>query len=407
MKKLLALLLLLASAGFADPLSFHIPLVGSSGGGGTSGSISISAGQVGFGTGINAIGGDAGLTYSGGTLTATHFVGDGSGLTGVGGGGSPSWTSIIGVPSGVANISNSTGSVTVTTVNATTGTFTNIAGTLSTANQSNVTGLGTIASLSAGSIAATGNITGSPLISTSINGTVSGTFGYFRYVSGSTASIGTAGFGSTATSGAANVSGTITAQNITVLGTCTNCGAGGGSSGTPSFTYITISKTWVVPTGVTWVKATVTGGGGGGGGCNGTACAGGGGAGSPTGVKTFTGLSAGQSVTATIGLGGLGGFNRWEQRFGWYGQLTSRLRDNLRRLRKRCDCCCWQHEYHGGIQQRRSCLRRDWGRNGLLLCRSTGRCRYWSGRWYDAAGLRRRFLLGHGRLFAQWYELRV
>jgi hypothetical protein len=92
-----------------------------------------SANQVQYNNGSGGFAGDSGLTYSGGLLTATNisttdltasgnvtaaaFYGDGSHLTGIGISSVP-WVSITSVPAGVANISNSMGSVSATTFTA-------------------------------------------------------------------------------------------------------------------------------------------------------------------------------------------------------------------------------------------------------------------------------------------------
>lgn len=63
---------------------------------------------------------------------------------------------------------------------------------------------------------------------------------------------------------------------------------------------------WVIPTGVTKVKATVVGGGGGSGGTSSNAGSGGGGGGGSA-IKIVTGLTPGNTVTATVGAGGTAG----------------------------------------------------------------------------------------------------
>ncbi len=110
--------------------------------GGTSGSIQFNNGTN------NTLGGGSGFTTDGSNVSSTGYVsasggfyGDGSHLTGIAGS-SVSWTSITGVPAGVTNISNSTGSVTATTF-----TGTNLGGTLTTAAQPNITSLGSLTGL--------------------------------------------------------------------------------------------------------------------------------------------------------------------------------------------------------------------------------------------------------------------
>jgi hypothetical protein len=71
----------------------------------------------------------------------------------------------------------------------------------------------------------------------------------------------------------------------------------------------TSSGTFTVPAGVTAVKATVIGAGGGGGGTasGNSACGGGGGGGGGTSYVYVTGLTAGGTVTVTVGTAGTGG----------------------------------------------------------------------------------------------------
>lgn len=96
--------------------------------GGTSGSIQFNNGTT------TSLGGGNGLTTDGSNVSATGYIsgstfyGDGSHLTGIAGGGSssPSWYAVQNIPTVVQNISNSTGSVTVTSINAATATLTSI-----------------------------------------------------------------------------------------------------------------------------------------------------------------------------------------------------------------------------------------------------------------------------------------
>lgn len=195
-----------------------------------------------------AFGGSASFTWNGSLVSATAFKGDGSQLTGIAGSSSPSWYAVTNIPTVLQNISNSTGSVTVTSINAVNGAFSgtitptvygiNIATTgsntqalyisgtsmdgalgLAYFNNPNWVTIGTQTGNSpvtpndalqiTGGIAMTGSITGTTLISTSAGGTVSGTNLYARAVSGSTGTFGA----------------------ITV-GSCTGCGGGGSSIST-------------------------------------------------------------------------------------------------------------------------------------------------------------------------------
>lgn len=106
--------------------------------GGISGSVQINNGS---GT---SLGGDSFFTYlagllqvtsisttnisSTGPISASTYYGDGSHLTGISSGGVSSYNSLTNIPSVLANISNSTGSVTVTSVNASTFTGGNFVG---------------------------------------------------------------------------------------------------------------------------------------------------------------------------------------------------------------------------------------------------------------------------------------
>lgn len=88
----------------------------------------------------------AGNVLVSGTVSATHFVGDGSGLTGISGGVTPSWSSITGIPVQVQAVSNS-GNISLT------------------------------------NLTLTGTLSGTSLVSTALNGVVSGTYGYYTNVS--------------------------------------------------------------------------------------------------------------------------------------------------------------------------------------------------------------------------------
>lgn len=90
-------------------------------------------------------------------------------------------------------------------------------------------------------------------------------------------------------------------------GTLSWATAGGSSSPipTPDIKTTGTSATWTIPAGVTKVKVTMIGGGGGGGGANGCtfAVGSGGGAGGYS-VVYLTGLTAGNTITYTVGAGG-------------------------------------------------------------------------------------------------------
>jgi len=89
-------------------------------------------------------------------------------------------------------------------------------------------------------------------------------------------------------------------------GTVERCGtlrASGG--GFTRMQVLTSGTSWIVPSGISTVKATMVGGGGGGGGSNGSASPlGAGGGGGATVIKYFTGLSEGSSIPYSIGAGG-------------------------------------------------------------------------------------------------------
>ena len=75
----------------------------------------------------------------------------------------------------------------------------------------------------------------------------------------------------------------------------------------PRAEVFTSSGTFTVPSGVTACKVTVVGGGGGGGGAYQADRAGCGGGGGGTAIEWITGLTAGDTVSVTIGAGGTGG----------------------------------------------------------------------------------------------------
>ena len=79
--------------------------------------------------------------------------------------------------------------------------------------------------------------------------------------------------------------------------------AGGGATGIGA-TVFTSSGTFTIPSGVTAVKATIVGGGGGGGRGNGQSAGGGGGGGAA--IKYLTSLTAGNTISVTVGGAGTG-----------------------------------------------------------------------------------------------------
>jgi len=117
------------------------------------------------------------------------------------------------------------------------------------------------------------------------------------------------------TSGVIRVGDTIASQGGTTFGTVSSFGTGTGGVGTynmsasgtiASTTVCTTGGTFTIPTGVTQVKVTVWGGGGGGNGGNSASAGGGGGSGGAA-IKWLTGLTPGNTLAVTVGLGGTRG----------------------------------------------------------------------------------------------------
>ncbi|MDP3078693.1 tail fiber domain-containing protein [Bradyrhizobium sp.] len=103
--------------------------------------------------------------------TAAQFIGGGAGLTGVTAA-AMSWYGLTAIPTQVAAVSDS-GNISMGLVSST----------FLYANQLSAT-TASIGTLGVGAVAASGNITGSPLISTSAAGVVSGNYVYGRVISG-------------------------------------------------------------------------------------------------------------------------------------------------------------------------------------------------------------------------------
>lgn len=99
---------------------------------------------------------------------------------------------------------------------------------------------------------------------------------------------------------APGASGNVLTSNGT---TWTSAAAVVGLGGMQAFTTAGSGQTFTIPAGVTKVKVTVTGGGGGGGLYGGCSSACGGGAGG-TAIKFLSGLTAGNTITVTVGAAG-------------------------------------------------------------------------------------------------------
>lgn len=107
-----------------------------------------------------------------------------------------------------------------------------------------------------------------------------------------------------------NSSDTAVLRSSTDVLTNKTIGAGGLSGLTLSKQVFTSSGTFTIPSGITSVKATVTGAGGAGGGATTTANASGtGGGGAGTAIKWLSGLTPGNTLTVTVGTGGTGSAN--------------------------------------------------------------------------------------------------
>lgn len=138
-------------------------------------------------------------------------------------------------------------------------------------------------------------------------------------VSGGSTGLTTSG-GPVTTAGTITLGGTLAASNggtgLTSPGTAgnvlTSTGTGWVSSAVLSslstMQVFSSSGTFTVPAGVKIIKVTVVGAGGGGGGVTGNyASPGGGGGGGGAAIKTISGVTPGDTVTVTVGVGGIAG----------------------------------------------------------------------------------------------------
>jgi len=160
------------------------------------------------------------------------------------------------------------------------------------------------------------NLTGTASIN--INGTVGATTqntGYFTTMRLYGATSGYVGLSPAAVAGSTtytlpSADGT-NGQTLTTngSGTLSWATAGGSSSPipTPDVKTTGTSATWTIPAGVTKVKVTLVGGGGGGGADNSGSYTGGGGGAGGYAIVYLTGLTAGNTLTYTVGAGGGGG----------------------------------------------------------------------------------------------------
>lgn len=194
-------------------------------------------------------------------VTASTYFGDGSHLTGIAAGTSPSWYAIQNIPTVIQGISNSTGSVTVTSINAAAATLTNI---------------------TAGALTASGVVSANTLDSFFISGTsiwgAAGTFPGGVTIGNGTSNVTIAGGTLTATGivsaptvtatnvYASNVStSTATVSTLTVTGSCSGC-SGAASAGGPnssiqynSGTALAGSSAFTLTSGTSTVAVSVSG----------------------------------------------------------------------------------------------------------------------------------------------------
>ena len=175
-------------------------------------------------TGANVI--SANTFSASGNITANFFIGNGSQLTGLNTAGVSNGTSNINIPSANGNVNiSSAGNANVLIV---TGIGTNITGTLSASGNANLANIGT-----GGLITATGNITGGNLITGGVLsvtgnatvGNISATSGVFTTVAGSLTTAAQSNITSTGTLSSLSVSGT---SNLGAVGNVTITGGTNG-----------------------------------------------------------------------------------------------------------------------------------------------------------------------------------
>ena len=187
----------------------------------TVGNLTTSGGNV---TGANVI--SANTFSASGNITANFFIGNGSQLTGLNTAGVSNGTSNINIPSANGNVNiSSAGNANVLIV---TGIGTNITGTLSASGNANLANIGT-----GGLITATGNITGGNLITGGVLsvtgnatvGNIGATSGVFTTVAGSLTTAAQSNITSTGTLSSLSVSGT---SNLGAVGNVTITGGTNG-----------------------------------------------------------------------------------------------------------------------------------------------------------------------------------
>jgi hypothetical protein len=190
----------------------------------TVGNLTTSGGSGGNVTGANVI--SANTFSASGNITASFFIGNGSQLTGLNTAGVSNGTSNINIPSANGNVNiSSAGNANVLIV---TGIGTNITGTLSASGNANLANIGT-----GGLITATGNITGGNLITGGVLsvtgnanvGNIGATSGVFTTVAGSLTTAAQSNITSTGTLSSLSVSGT---SNLGAVGNVTITGGTNG-----------------------------------------------------------------------------------------------------------------------------------------------------------------------------------
>jgi len=161
-----------------------------------------------------------------------------------------------------------TGNLTAGNVSGTTGTFTNVGGTLTTAAQTNITSLGTLSALTVTGNVGTGNVSGTTGTFTNIGGTLT-TAAQTNITSlGTLTSLSVTGNVSAGNLSGTSIVGTLTTAaqtNITSLGTLTsltvtgNVGTGNVSGTTGTFTNVGGTLTTASQTNITAVGTLTTG----------------------------------------------------------------------------------------------------------------------------------------------------